>query len=242
MLKYRKKRKGDIPVAKKKKNSNYVTEKTINAKAEKERAKKAARRNKLLRAILIPSVAVLLAVGIIIGIGFPLGWWNYTPVATHHATIEIEDYGTLHVELYGNDAPETVENFVKLAEEGYYDELTFHRIIEDFMAQGGEGMGTPSITGEFRANGFRNRIKHTRGVISMARSDDMDSASDEFFIVQKDSPHLNGYYAAFGKVTSGMEVIDAMCADAEPYNDNGSIAPYAQPRIMSITIHEVHDH
>lgn len=230
-------------MSKKRKSSHYVAEKKARERALKKIAEKKQKRNKLILTALIWAACILAVIGTIIGVTFALGFWDYYPEATHHATIEIEDYGTVHLELYGNDAPETVENFIKLAEEGYYDELPFRTIIDGFKVQGGEGMGTPSIKGEFSANGFRNRVRHERGVISMVRSDDSaDSAADEFFILLKDYPRYNGSYAAFGKVTSGIEVLEKMCADTEPYDDEGSIAPHAQPRIKSISIHGVHEH
>ena len=168
------------------------------------------------------------------------------PYATgvHHATIEVEGYGTIEVALNANVAPITVSNFCNLAEEGFYDGLTFHRIIEGFMLQGGDpsGDGTggseTTIKGEFSDNGVENPLSHTRGAISMARSDDYDSASSQFFIVQEDSTYLDGSYAAFGYVTEGMDVVDAICADAAPIDSNGLIAPEAQPVITSITILE----
>lgn len=226
---------------KKKKNSNYVTEKRELAKAEKERAKKLAYRKKIIKRVVIPAVALILAVCLVVGVGAIFGWWDYEPVPTHHAEIELYDYGTIHLELYADAAPITVANFIKLANEGYYEDRTFHRIIDGKLVQGGEGMGTPSIKGEFRLNGVRNRIRHERGVISMMRSDDYDSGADEFFIVHQNAPEFNGRYAAFGKVTSGMEIVDAMCENTEPYNDDGGIHPYYQPKIKSVTVHEVHD-
>ena len=160
------------------------------------------------------------------------------------ADIEVKDYGTITVELDGSVAPVTVENFVTLANSGFYDGLTFHRIMDGFMIQGGDpdGNGTggsdQTITGEFSDNGYENSISHTRGVISMARSSDYDSASSQFFIVQSDSTFLDGQYAAFGHVTEGMDVVDAICADAEPTDDNGTIPAEQQPVITSITIRE----
>lgn len=159
-----------------------------------------------------------------------------------YADIEIEDYGTITVALDPAAAPETVSNFVSLAESGFYDGLTFHRIIEGFMMQGGDPEGTGfggsenTITGEFSANGHDNPISHIRGTVSMARANDPNSASSQFFIVHQDSTFLDGSYAAFGAVTSGMEIVDRICADAEPIDDNGMIAPEAQPVIASITI------
>lgn len=231
---------------KKRKNSNYVTEKTILAKEKKE---KAERNKKVRRTALIITAAALsaaLLIGGILALGFGVFGWGKNSQnfkATHHATMVIKDYGTVHIELYGEEAPETVENFVSLANEGFYNGLTFHRIIEGFMAQGGKSdmVSKPTIKGEFSANGIDNDILHRRGVISMARADGLNSASTQFFIVQnaKAAEHLNGYYAAFGKVTSGMDVIDAICKDAKPY-DNGSILPSEQPIITSISIHATH--
>ena len=163
---------------------------------------------------------------------------------TAYADIAIEDYGTVTVALCGNAAPETVENFITLAKDGFYDGLTFHRIIAGFMMQGGDpnGNGTggsgKTIQGEFSDNGFENSLSHTRGAISMARAKDYDSASSQFFIVHEDSTFLDGQYAAFGYVTEGMDVVDKICEAAEPVDGNGSIAAEAQPVIESITIRE----
>lgn len=132
--------------------------------------------------------------------------------------IEINKFGTIEVELYKDVAPITVDNFIKLVNKGFYNGLTFHRIIKGFMIQGGcpkgNGTGGPgySIKGEFLANGVNNPLKHTRGVISMARAMDPDSAGSQFFIMHKDAPHLDGQYAAFGKVISGIEVVDAIAS------------------------------
>lgn len=160
----------------------------------------------------------------------------------YYADIEIADYGTITVELDQASAPITVANFVELAESGFYDGLTFHRIIEGFMMQGGDpnGDGTggsdETIVGEFSDNGYDNTLSHTRGAISMARSNDYDSASSQFFIVHEDSEHLDGQYAVFGYVTQGMDVVDAVCEAAEPTDSNGTISEEDQPVITSITI------
>ena len=156
-----------------------------------------------------------------------------------YADIAIKDYGTVTVLLDPEAAPATVENFVSLARDGFYDALTFHRIIDGFMMQGGAGEGAANVVGEFEANGHANPISHVRGVISMARASDYDSASSQFFIVQSDSTYLDGQYAAFGYVTAGMDVVDKICADAKPTDNNGSIAPEAQPVLQSVTIREV---
>lgn len=165
-----------------------------------------------------------------------------TPASDCVATIEIKDYGTITVALDASAAPETVANFVSLAKSGFYDGLTFHRIMEGFMMQGGapkEGSKSPeTIKGEFSANGVDNKLSHTRGAISMARANPYDSASSQFFIVHKDSTFLDGKYAAFGYVTSGIEVVDAVCEAAKPTDDNGSIPKDQQPVIVSVKISE----
>lgn len=162
---------------------------------------------------------------------------------TYYADIAIEDYGTITVLLDQEAAPVTVENFVTLAESGFYDGLTFHRIIEGFMMQGGDpnGDGTggsdETIVGEFTDNGYDNDLSHTRGAISMARSSEYDSASSQFFIVHEDSSSsLDGQYAVFGYVTEGLEIVDAVCESAEPTDSNGTITSAEQPVITSITI------
>ena len=162
----------------------------------------------------------------------------------HHADISIRDYGDIKVELDADTAPITVTNFVKLAQEGFYDGLTFWRIIDGFMMQGGDpkGNGTggsgETIKGEFSSNGVKNDISHVRGIISMARSTDPDSASSQFFIVHEDSTFLDGEYAVFGYVTEGMDIVDAICNDADPTDSNGTIPAADQPVITSITIRE----
>lgn len=155
---------------------------------------------------------------------------------THIAEITIKHHGKVTVALAGEVAPITVENFVSLAESGFYDGLTFHRIIEGFMMQGGAGSGAKTIKGEFAANGVDNNIKHERGVISMARSDSYNSGSSQFFIMHQDAPHLNGAYAAFGKVVDGIGIVDRICTEAQPIDGNGIISDAAQPVIESIKI------
>lgn len=158
----------------------------------------------------------------------------------HHAEIEIQNYGVISLELDADAAPRTVANFCKLANDKFYDGCTFHRIIDDFMMQGGapkEGQAQADcIVGEFSENGVDNPLEHTRGTISMARSSQMDSASSQFFIVHKDSPHLNGNYAAFGHVTAGLEIVDAICSGTPVLDNNGTVAAANQPVITTIRI------
>ena len=161
-----------------------------------------------------------------------------------HAEIVIRDYGVIRIAMDSAQAPLTVANFVNLVNEGFYDGLTFHRIIEGFMMQGGDPAGTGSgsssekIQGEFSANGIANSQSHVRGAVSMARANDMNSASCQFFIVQKDSTFLDGQYACFGYVTEGMDVVDAVCENTPVLDSNGSVAPENQPVIESIRILE----
>lgn len=163
-------------------------------------------------------------------------------IGIHHAEIEVKDYGTIKLELDGDTAPVTVQNFMDLAKAGFYDKLTFHRIIDGFMIQGGdpEGNGTggsgKNIIGEFSANGIENNISHKKGVISMARAQDPDSASSQFFIMVEDGDYLDGQYAAFGHVTEGQDIVDKIAADAEPSDDNGTIPADKQPVITTIRI------
>ena len=159
-----------------------------------------------------------------------------------YADIEIENYGTITVALDKTSAPVTVDNFINLATSGFYDGLTFHRIMEGFMMQGGDPKGDGSggadskIVGEFKQNGYDNNLSHTRGAISMARAMAYDSASSQFFIVHEDSTFLDGTYAGFGYVTEGMDIVDQICEEAVPTDNNGTIHKEAQPVIKTITI------
>lgn len=159
-----------------------------------------------------------------------------------HAEIIVKDYGTIKLELDEGVAPITVANFVKLAQSGFYDGLTFHRIMNGFMIQGGDPQGDgyggskDKIKGEFASNGWDNPIKHVEGTISMARSGKPDSASSQFFIVLGNASHLDGNYAAFGHVTEGIEVVKKIAADARPTDMNGTIPKEEQPVIEKIVI------
>ena len=160
----------------------------------------------------------------------------------HRVTIDVKDYGTISLELDADTAPISVTNFINLAKDGFYDGLTFHRIISGFMIQGGDpkGNGTggsdQTIKGEFSENGVENDISHVRGTISMARANDPDSASSQFFIVHEDSTFLDGQYAAFGHVTDGMDVVDAICENTPVQDNNGTVKADDQPVITSVTV------
>lgn len=174
----------------------------------------------------------------------------YTPEALdeskeYYADIVVERYGKIVVKLDQKAAPISAANFVALARDGFYDGLTFHRIISGFMMQGGDPEGNGyggskyTITGEFSENGWENPLKHERGVISMARGEDPNSASSQFFLVHKDYPSLDGKYAAFGIVVGGLDVMDLIIGNARPVNNNGMIRRTEQPVIESITIREL---
>ena len=161
---------------------------------------------------------------------------------THHAVITVKDYGDIKLVLDGDTAPITVKNFVELAKSGFYDGLTFHRIIKGFMIQGGDpkGNGTggsdKTIRGEFSKNGVENNISHKRGVISMARLQDNNSASSQFFIMHEDGDYLDGSYAAFGHVTEGMDVVDKIAENTPVTDSNGTVLKENQPIIEKIVI------
>lgn len=164
---------------------------------------------------------------------------------THRVQIVVKEHGTIELELYGNLAPITVENFVGLVKKGFYDGLTFHRVINGFMIQGGDpegnGMGGSgeNIKGEFAVNGVQNNLSHERGVISMARGGySYDSASSQFFIMHADNAGLDGQYAAFGRVTSGIETVDSVAQKTPVTDNNGTVLAKNQPIIESIKIIE----
>ena len=201
-------------------------------------AKKQARKLKPLHIALIAVAALALIIGAVaLSRG---GSSNSSTAATHYVQIDIQDYGTITAELYADVAPITVNNFMELVDSGFYDGLTFHRIISGFMIQGGDPLGNGTggsdkeIKGEFAQNGVKNDLKHTRGVMSMARSSQPNSASSQFFIMHQDAPHLDGAYAAFGKVLEGMEVVDAICQNTPVTERNGTVEKANQPVITSI--------
>ena len=160
----------------------------------------------------------------------------------HNIEMTIENYGTVKLELDGDTAPVTVQNFLDLVNSGFYNGLTFHRIMDGFMIQGGDPEGTgfggseKNIVGEFSSNGHKNDISHKKGVISMARSQNPNSASSQFFIMVADAEYLDGNYAAFGHVTEGQDVVDKIAKDAQPIDNNGTIPPANQPVITEIKV------
>ena len=189
---------------------------------------------KYLKYILILIVVIVLIIGLL---------WPGNKTKQIKVEMNITDYGKIVLELDRDNAPITVDNFVKLANEKFYDGLTFHRIINNFMVQGGDplkigtGGSKNTIKGEFSSNGVNNKISHKRGVISMARSQDMNSASSQFFIMHKDNTSLDGNYAAFGKVISGIEVVDKIEESVSSLGDeNGLIPVDKQPVIEYIKV------
>ena len=210
------------------------------AKKNSKQKKTLLNNKKLLIAIAVIAVLAIAAVVLALTLGGKDAPAGDASVATDYVQIDIENYGSITAELYGNTAPITVANFMKLVDEGFYDGLTFHRIISGFMIQGGDPLGNgtggsdETIKGEFAANGVENNIAHIRGVLSMARSSMPDSASSQFFIMHEDAPHLDGSYAAFGRVLSGIEVVDAICENTPVTDGNGSVSAADQPVITSI--------
>jgi len=188
---------------------------------------------KALKLILIIAFTMVLSVGLIACNGGD---------GMTRVKIEFEDFGDVIVELDHDAAPQTVDNFLRLVNDGFYDGVGFHRIIEGFMIQGGDpdGNGTggsgENIVGEFSANGIDNPISHDRGVISMARSMDFDSASSQFFIMHQDGHFLDGEYAGFGRVVEGMDVVDAIAENTPVTDGNGTVAPENHPRMLRVTV------
>ncbi len=196
-----------------------------------------------MKRVIAMFLCVIMIVGCFAGCGTKAGKDN----GIHHAEIVIKGYGTVELELYSDIAPITVENFITLSKAGFYDGLTFHRVVQGFVLQGGDPEGTGfggsanNIKGEFTANGVENDLSHTRGVISMARGGyDYNSASSQFFIVLSDdyTSSLDGLYAGFGKVTKGMDIVDKVCADLENAQTDsmGGLVAEDQPVIEKITI------
>ena len=188
--------------------------------------------------ILLGIILTLIVIIILISV--------FTKKAEYKIEIKVKDYGSIYATLYTNKAPITVENFISLIKDKFYDNLTFHRVVENFMIQGGDHIGTgtggseKTIKGEFSNNGYSNSISHTRGTLSMARtSNDMNSASSQFFIMQKDVTSLDGSYAAFGKVTKGMDIVDLIAKNTKVEDENGTVLSENQPVIEYIRLTNV---
>ena len=224
-------------MAKQKKNANYVTDKTVAAAAKKQEEKAKKKRDKTIKIVAISVGATLAAIALIIGTLFALGAFDYVPEPTYHASIEIEGYGTLHVALYGNDAPETVEWFVDLAKTGYFKNKSFHTLADGLLYAGSDKdyNGSNGIFGEFKNNGFDNKIKIKKGVVAMARGEGYDSAYGQFFIATKNASKLSDDYCAFGMVTN-YEIIEQILKDY-----GGTITAENGPKITNVTFHESHD-
>ncbi len=239
---------------KSRKNSNYVTDKTIRAKADKEKARKRKEQKKIITAIVAGVLSVALLIGGIFVLGkFAFGWRSdeYEPTVTHHANITLEGYGTLHVELYGEDAPKTVENFVKLASEGFYNGQKISHLMqnpnneENVLLQTGDDStdGLDPIIAEFSDN----KISHTKGILS-APHFKLGTHPTKFFVMLSSdyTDTFDGAYAAFGKVTSGLDILDSIAEDCAKniagYDDKnlGEIAPKKQIKITNIIIHAAH--
>ncbi|MBR6680242.1 MAG: peptidylprolyl isomerase [Clostridia bacterium] len=204
------------------------------AMSKRERAN--ARRAKKIRQQRLKAAAVIAVIVLVIGgfvaLGFVLDWWAYQPKVTYHASIEVENYGSLHVSLYGKDAPETVDAFIELAEHGHYNGKSFGSLLDGNMIACDAG-DEITIVGEFEDNGVKNRAPHKRGTLSMLLPDaeDPDSANGSFAILTKDMSELDESRAAFGRVTEGLDILDKMVEDME----NGK-----SPKITSISLHHAH--
>lgn len=225
-------------MAKQKKNSNYVTEKTVAAKAEREAEKLKAKKEKTIKIVVISVAASLAFIGLILGLLIGLGAFDYTAEPTYHASFTFDNGSTLHIELYGNDAPETVKHFVKLCQDGHFNGLTAHSLIDGELFVGEEVVGASGIKGEFSNNGFKNKIPMKKGVVCMARGSDPNSAYGQFFVLSKNDSSLKGEYAAFGKITD-TTALDSLLKSITT-DDNGRVQ--SAPKITNVSLHEAHDH
>ena len=232
-------------MANKKKNSNYVTEKTAMKKEAAAKQRKAAKTKKTVMAVLVPTLAVLLIAAVILTVMVLGGAFDYIPEPTEHVAIDLAGHGSLHVELYGNDAPETVKSFLALANGGYFNGKMVNALIDGSLYLGSEESGTEKgVVGEFSANGKENKVPFKVGTLVMARGEDYDSAYGRFFIVTKDTDTaaLKGNYAAFGRITDkdGIELVEKLIEGLHP-NSDGEIPATEQVSINSISSHEHHD-
>lgn len=224
-------------MSKNKKNSNYATEKRASARQEAERKK---RRHEIKMRIVAFAIPILVITGIVLAIVFTgraLGWWDEQPQSTAHAAIEIEGYGSLHVELYGNHAPESVAAFVRLIEDKAYDGIRIDK-IRDGIIETASINSKEKIPGEYAEAGFDSIVKHKAGTLTMVRGEDA-KADGEFMILTEENKDMDGKYAAFGRITDGMDVLEKLMADVERGED-GSIEYADRPVITSITTHAHH--
>ncbi len=225
-------------MAKQKKNSNYVTDKTVAAATKKQEEKAKKKRDKTIKIVAISVSVTLAVIALVVGLLFALGAFDYVPEPTYDASISIEGYGTLHVQLYGHDAPKTVEHFIDLAKSGYFINKSIHTLADGLLYAGSTEAdgGDKGIFGEFKNNGFENKIKIRKGVVAMARGEGADSAYGQFFIATKNKANLSNDYCAFGVVTN-YEIIEQILKDC-----GGNITAENAPKITNITFHESHDH
>lgn len=223
-------------MAKKNKNSNYVTDKTIAAKNEKEAAKEKEKKDKLVKTIVLSVGIPIVVIGLIVGILFATGAFEYSPEPTYHATFSFDDGSSLHIELYGNDAPETVKHFIQLCEDGHFDGRAAHTFMNDRLFFGIEVPGSKGIKGEFKNNGFDNKVPTKKGVICMARGEDYDSAYGQFFLLTKNSSSVKGDYAAFGKITD-LSALDGLL-EKITVTEDGRLTN--SPKITDVSLHTAH--
>ena len=226
----------------KRKNSNYVTEKTLAAKKAQEAFERKKKIKKILTPILITFCAVLLLVAIVFAIGVPQGMLDYKATPSEHVTMYIEGYEkAIHIEIYGADAPETAKRFASIVSASTLNNSSFLSVKDGLIYFGSANAdaGSNGITGEFKENGVDNRISFRKGVIGIARGEDPNSGYGQFFIATKNSTDLNGKYAAFAKITSGIDVIKDVIKNAE-IDENGNIISAA--KITSVSSHSVSSH
>lgn len=228
-------------MANKKKNSNYVTEKTVKRKEAEAQKRKAVKTKKTVTAILVPTVTVLLVAAVIFTVMLLGGAFDYIPTATEHVAIELAGEGSLHVELYGDDAPITVKHFKSLVSDEYYDGREITAYIDGNLYFLEKAVNVTGIKGEFSENGVQNKVPFKPGTLVMARGEDYDSAYGRFFIVTEntDVSALDGKYAAFGRITDGIDVINGIVSKLTP-NSDGSIPPAERTIIDSISAHDAH--
>lgn len=232
-------------MAKTKKNSNYNGKASVATKPTAEETLAAKRKKKNIRDLIIIGVSLLVLAGIFLGLAFGLGLFDYSPEPTKDVSMAVGDLGSLHIELYGNDAGVTTEHFLKLCTDKYFTKnyLTFHTIKDGKVYFGSliADNGKNTTSGEFSANGVDNKVLMKRGSIVLARGEGYDSGYGQFFILTEDAPELMGEYAVFGRVTDGMDIIDKLVKDAK-VDENGLIAIEDRPAIGSTSSHDSHSH